>query len=302
MKQPKLEGTGTAIVTPFKNDGSIDFNAFRKMINHQINGEVEFIVTLGTTGESVTINDDEKWAVVNFVIEEVNGRIPVVMGVGGNNTSQLEKVFRKIYEENIQIDAILSVTPYYNKPSQEGLYQHFKQLARVCTLPIILYNVPGRTGVNMLPATTIKLASDFKNIVAIKEASGNLNQINYILKDKPKDFVVFSGDDQLTFPMVAMGASGVISVTSNAFPYEFSEMVRKALDKKLSKAQKIQNELLEFMDTLFVEGNPAGIKAALNIMGLIENQLRLPLVPVSDKTYQKLALLIDSIKKANPAD
>ncbi len=302
MKQPKLEGTGTAIVTPFKNDGSIDFNAFRKMINHQINGEVEFIVTLGTTGESVTINDDEKWAVVNFVIEEVNGRIPVVMGVGGNNTSQLEKVFKKIYEENIQIDAILSVTPYYNKPSQEGLYQHFKQLARVCTLPIILYNVPGRTGVNMLPATTIKLASDFKNIVAIKEASGNLNQINYILKDKPKDFVVFSGDDQLTFPMVAMGASGVISVTSNAFPYEFSEMVRKALDKKLSKAQKIQNELLEFMDTLFVEGNPAGIKAALNIMGLIENQLRLPLVPVSDKTYQKLALLIDSIKKANPAD
>ena len=301
MKQPKFEGTGTAIVTPFKKDGSIDFNAFRKMINHQIEGQVEFIVALGTTGESVTLNDDEKWAVVNFVLEEVDGRIPVVMGVGGNNTAQVEKVFKKICDEKIPVDAILSVTPYYNKPSQEGLYQHFKQIALTCPLPIILYNVPGRTSVNMLPATTLRLANDFENIVAVKEASGNLNQINYILKDKPKDFLVLSGDDQLTLPMIALGGSGVISVTSNAFPFEFSEMVRKAIDRKLPRAQKIQNELLEFMDTLFVEGNPAGIKAALNIMGLIENELRLPLVPVSDKTYQKLSELIEKIKKANPA-
>jgi 4-hydroxy-tetrahydrodipicolinate synthase len=301
MKQPKFEGTGTAIVTPFKKDGSIDFNAFRKMIHHQIEGQVEFIVALGTTGESVTLNEDEKWAVVNFVLEEVDGRVPVVMGVGGNNTAQVEKVFRKICDENIPLDAILSVTPYYNKPSQEGLYQHFRQIAMACPLPIILYNVPGRTSVNMLPATTLRLANDFENIVAVKEASGNLNQVNYILKDKPKDFIVLSGDDQLTLPMIALGGSGVISVTSNAFPFEYSEMVRKALDRKLPKAQKIQNELLEFMDTLFVEGNPAGIKATLNLMGLIENELRLPLVPVSSKTYQKLSGLIEKVRKANPA-
>ena len=301
MKQPIFEGTGTAIVTPFKNDGSIDFNAFRKMINHQLNGGVEFIVALGTTGESVTLSEDEKWAVVNFVLEEIEGRLPVIMGVGGNNTGAVEKVFKKICDENIAVDGILSVTPYYNKPSQEGLYQHFKQIAMACPLPVILYNVPGRTSVNMLPATTLRLAHDFDNIVAIKEASGNLNQINYILRDKPKDFKVLSGDDQLTLPMIALGGSGVISVTSNAFPFEFSEMVRKALDKRLPKAQRIQNEILEFMDNLFVEGNPSGIKAALNILGLIENQLRLPLVPVSDKTYQKLSELIEKIKKDNPA-
>jgi len=301
MKQPKFEGTGTAIVTPFKKDGSIDFNSFRKVIQHQLAGQVEFIVALGTTGESVTLNEDEKWAVVNFVLEEVEGRIPVVMGVGGNNTAQVEKVFKKICDENLPVEGILSVTPYYNKPSQEGLYQHFKEITGVCPLPIILYNVPGRTGVNMLPQTTLRLAHDFSNIIAVKEASGNLNQINYILKDKPKDFAVLSGDDQLTLPMIALGGSGVISVTSNAFPYEFSELVRKALDKKISKAQRIQNDLLEFMDTLFVEGNPAGIKAALHCMELIENQLRLPLVPVSAKTHQKLGELIEKIKKANPA-
>lgn len=301
MKPPKFEGTGTAIVTPFKKDGSIDFNAYRKMIDHQLKGGVEFIVALGTTGESVTLNEDEKWAVVNFVLEEVEGKIPVVMGVGGNNTIQVEKTFKKICDQNIPVDAILSVTPYYNKPSQEGLYQHFSRVAMACPVPVILYNVPGRTGVNMLPATTVRLANDFENIVAVKEASGNLNQVNYILRDKPKDFVVLSGDDQLTFPMIAMGAAGVISVTSNAFPFEFSELVRKVLNKKLAKAQKIQNELIEFMDTLFVEGNPSGIKAALHIMGLIENQLRLPLVPVSDKTYQKLSILIDGIRDANPA-
>lgn len=301
MKPPKFEGTGTAIVTPFKKDGSIDFNAYRKMIDHQLKGGVEFIVALGTTGESVTLNEDEKWAVVNFVLEEVEGKIPVVMGVGGNNTIQVEKTFKKICDQNIPVDAILSVTPYYNKPSQEGLYQHFSRVAMACPVPVILYNVPGRTGVNMLPATTVRLANDFENIVAVKEASGNLNQVNYILRDKPKDFVVLSGDDQLTFPMIAMGAAGVISVTSNAFPFEFSELVRKVLNKKLAKAQKIQNELIEFMDTLFVEGNPSGIKAALHIMGLIENQLRLPLVPVSDKTYQKLSILIEGIREANPA-
>jgi 4-hydroxy-tetrahydrodipicolinate synthase len=301
MKQPIFEGTGTAIVTPFKNDGSIDFNAFRKMINHQLKGGVEFIVALGTTGESVTLSEDEKWAVVNFVLEEVEGRLPVVMGVGGNNTAAVEKVFKKICDDNIAVDGILSVTPYYNKPSQEGIYQHFKQIAMACPLPVILYNVPGRTSVNMLPGTTLRLAHEFDNIVAVKEASGNLNQVNYILRDKPRDFKVLSGDDQLTLAMIAMGGSGVISVTSNAFPFEFSEMVRKALDKRLSKAQKIQNELLEFMDQLFVEGNPSGIKAALNILGLIENQLRLPLVPVSDITYLKLSELIEKIRKVNPA-
>jgi 4-hydroxy-tetrahydrodipicolinate synthase len=296
MKQVRFEGTGTAIVTPFKEDGSIDFNSLRNLLKHQLEGGVDFIVALGTTGESVTLNEEEKWAVVNFVAEEIEGKIPLVMGVGGNNTRQLISTLNMIHEESIPVDAILSVTPYYNKPSQEGLYLHFKEIAQASPVPVILYNVPGRTSVNMLASTTLRLANDVKNIVAIKEASGNLNQINYILRDKPRDFLVLSGDDQLTLPMIALGGSGVISVTSNAFPGEYSTMVRKALERKIPTAQRIQNNLLEFMDTLFLEGNPAGIKAALHILGISENHLRLPLAPVSEGTYQKLSQQIRVIQ------
>lgn len=296
MKQVRFEGTGTAIVTPFKEDGSIDFNSLRKLLKHQLEGGIDFIVALGTTGESVTLNDEEKWAVVNFVAEETGGKIPLVMGVGGNDTRQLINTLNRIHDESIPVDAILSVAPYYNKPSQEGLYLHFKAVAQSSPVPVILYNVPGRTSVNMLASTTLRLANDFKNIVAIKEASGNLNQINYILRDKPRDFLVISGDDQLTLPMIALGGAGVISVTSNAFPAQYSAMVRKTLERKIPAAQRIQNNLLEFMDTLFVEGNPAGIKAALHILGILENNLRLPLVPVSEATYQKLSQQIRIIQ------
>jgi 4-hydroxy-tetrahydrodipicolinate synthase len=292
MVKKLFQGTGVAIVTPFRDDESVDFVSMGRVIEHIIEGKVEYIVALGTTGESVTLNTDEKIAVINFVIEAVNGRLPVVMGIGGNNTCEVERSVKAICDENLSLSGILSVSPYYNKPGQEGIYQHYRKIASASTLPLIIYNVPGRTGGNMTAATTLRLAADFKNIVAIKEASGDLNQINHILKNKPRDFMVISGDDQLALPMISLGASGVISVSANAFPAEYSEMIRIALKGKFRKAQEIQNALLDIMDAHFAEGNPGGVKASLAIKKLIQNKLRLPLCPVSKSLYSRLQGLI----------
>ena len=295
MGKKFLQGTGVAIVTPFRSDKSVDFVSMGRLIEHIIAGKAEYIVALGTTGESVTLNRDEKAAVINFVIEAVNNRVPVVMGSGGNNTHDVVNEIKAICEENIPVAGISSVSPYYNKPSQEGIYQHYKKVASSCNLPLIIYNVPGRTGSNIAASTTIRLAEEMRNIVAIKEASGNLSQVNHILKNKPKDFMVISGDDQLTLPMIALGAAGVISVTANAFPLEYSEMVRHALKGRMKKAQELQNALLDIMDTHFIDGNPAGVKASLNIRKIIENELRLPLCPVPDNTCKKLQQLIGEL-------
>ncbi|TVR73232.1 MAG: 4-hydroxy-tetrahydrodipicolinate synthase [Marinilabiliales bacterium] len=295
MSKKLFQGTGVAVVTPFRDDESVDFPSMGKVIEHLIEGKVEYIVALGTTGESVTLNQDEKTAVINFVIEKVNNRIPVVMGVGGNNTHEVVSAVQSVCDENLPLAGILSVSPYYNKPTQEGIYLHYKKVATASTLPVIIYNVPGRTGQNITAETTVRLARDCRNIVATKEASGDLNQVNYILKNKPKDFMVISGDDQLTLPMIALGASGVISVSANAFPFELSEMVRLALKGKLRKAQAYQNALLDLMNAHFVEGNPAGVKASLNIRKLIHNNLRLPLCKVSTQTYNKIRSLIEEL-------
>ena len=295
MSKELFSGTGVAIVTPFRDDESIDFISMGKVIEHLIAGKVEYIVALGTTGESVTLNGEEKIAVINFVLEVVNNRVPVVMGIGGNNTHDVVQAVTAVCDENIPVAGILSVSPYYNKPTQEGIYHHYKKIAAACNLPVILYNVPGRTGGNIAASTTLKLAKEIRNIVAIKEASGNLNQINHILKNKPKDFIVISGDDQLTLPMIALGSSGAISVSANAFPLEYSTMVRHALKGSLGKAQELQNSLLDLMDAHFVEGNPAGVKASLAIRKLIDNNLRLPLCPVSKQTYSRIQTLIDQL-------
>lgn len=301
MVKKIFQGTGVAIVTPFRKDESVDFISMGKVIEHIIAGKVEYIVALGTTGESVTLNADEKAAVINYVLEAVNGRVPVVMGIGGNNTHEVEQAVKKVSADNLPVAGILSVSPYYNKPSQEGIYEHYKKIASASDLPVILYNVPGRTGKNISAPTTLRLARDFGNIIGIKEASGDLNQVNHIIKDKPKDFMVISGDDQLTLPMTALGGSGVISVSANAFPLEFSEMVRLALKGKFKKAQAIQNALLDIMDTHFAEGNPAGVKASLAIKKLISNNLRLPLCPLTKSTYSQLQVLIEELetKKAS---
>lgn len=292
-KQHKFSGTGVAIITPFKKDLSIDFEGLEKQIEHLIANGINYLVVLGTTGESVTHTEDEKKQLVTFIKEKVSNRIPIVLGVGGNNTQAVVDQIKKTDFD--QIDAILSVAPYYNKPSQEGLYQHFKAIAKACPVDVILYNVPGRTGSNIKAETTLRLAHDFKNIVAVKEASGDFSQAMYIIKDKPEHFIVVSGEDALTLPLMAVGVSGVISVVANAFPKEFSSMVQFALNNNFKEAEKIHYRLLEFIDYLFIEGNPAGIKAALEILGIIENNLRLPLVKVSDKTYEKIDELIQKI-------
>lgn len=292
--QNKFIGTGVAVVTPFKKDLTIDFLSLEKQIERLILNGINYLVVLGTTGESVTQSESEKEKLINFFIEKVNHRVPVVAGIGGNNTQAIvEKIKKTSFK---QIDAILSVAPYYNKPTQEGLYQHFKAIAQACPIPVILYNVPGRTSSNLNAETTLRLANDFKNIIAIKEASGNFSQAMYIIKDKPKDFLVISGEDALTLPLISIGFSGVISVVANAFPKEFSTMVQLALNNNYKEAEKIHYQLLEFIDHLFIEGNPAGVKEALSIMGIMENNIRLPLVPVSSKVTQKLKELIIKIK------
>ena len=284
---------GVALITPFKLDETIDFEALAHLIEHQIKSGTDYLVVCGTTAETPTLTDDEKEEITAFVLQKAAGRIPIVLGVGGNNT---KAVVQKLQTYDFTgIDAILSVTPYYNKPSQEGLYQHYAAIAKVTPLPIILYNVPGRTGVNMTADTTLRLAKEFSSICAIKEASGNFTQIDDIIKNKQKDFMVISGDDGITFPLITLGAVGVISVIGNAFPKEFSRMVRLALEGDFASSRQIHHRFTELIELLFVEGNPAGVKSMLAVMGFIENKLRLPLVPNTIKTYEKIRIVLNEL-------
>jgi 4-hydroxy-tetrahydrodipicolinate synthase len=295
MDVNQFKGTGVALITPFRNDGSIDFMALEKLVEMQIVNRVEYLVALGTTSEAPTMSSDEKAAVVDFIIEINKGRVPLVVGCGSNNTQTLINQVRQ-YEEKPGVDAILSVVPYYNKPNQTGIYEHFKALANASKLPIILYNVPGRTSVNMDAATTIKLAKKHKNIIAIKEASGNFNQAMELIQHKPSDFLVLSGDDAITLPLISLGFDGVISVVANAFPFEFSDLVRKALHGDFTQAQIIHYKLLDIIHSLFEEGNPAGVKAYMHINNHVANSLRLPLVPVSKHLLEKIKVLNASFK------
>lgn len=289
----KFKGLGVAMVTPFNREKEIDYNATESLIEHLINGGVDYLVVLGTTGETATLSDKEKKSLVKFVIKQNKKRVPIVVGVGGNNTKHvIESIDNYDYDD---IDAILSVTPYYNKPSQKGLELHFKEIAANSPVPIIVYNVPGRTGVNMTAETTLKLAQ-VPNIIATKEASGNLNQISYILRDKPADFLVISGDDGLILPQLALGMDGLISVLGNALPKQLSEMMKLAMNSNFTEARKANLKLLEIIDTIFVEGSPSGVKAALSINGLMENSLRLPLAPVSESTFNKLSQLLANFR------
>lgn len=282
-----FKGTGVALVTPFKQDGQIDFNSLEKLVNYVIDGNVDYLVVMGTTAESPVINFEEKKQVLEVVDKVNNGRKKIVFGVGGNDTQKLLKEIEQVNNFSC-VDAILSVTPYYNKPNQRALIAHFSLIAEKSTKPIILYNVPGRTGINMLPETALTLAQKYSNVIAIKEASGNFDQIMFLIENKPKNFEIISGDDGITFPLVCVGACGVISVVANAIPLHFSEMVRLALSGKIEEAKTLHYKTLELTRLAFVEGNPAGIKCALSHLGIIENNLRLPLVPVSDTLNQKI--------------
>lgn len=290
-----LKGTGVAIVTPFKNDGSVDFAALCRVVNHVINGGVNYIVVLGTTGESVTITRDEKQAIIAYVKECIDKRVSLIVGIGGNSTQEIINIIR--HTDFSLVDGILSVAPYYNKPTQRGIFQHFKAIATCCPVPVILYNVPGRTSSNISSETCLELAHEFDNITAVKEASGDMVQILKIIKDKPENFSVISGDDFLTLPIIAAGGSGVISVMANAFPSQCSEMVNSALKNNFKQAREIQYQLLEITELLFVEGNPCGIKAILSVMNICQNVLRLPLVPVSRTTSGRIQKAIDEINK-----
>jgi 4-hydroxy-tetrahydrodipicolinate synthase len=282
----KFHGTGVALVTPFKADGSVDFNGLKNLINYMIDGKVEYLVSLGTTGEASTLNKEEKKKIWEFTAEINEGRLPLVAGVGGNDTLSVAK---NIADFNISgYDAILSASPYYNKPTQEGVYQHYKHLSESSSLPLFLYNVPGRTGSNMTAETTCRLAHDFKNIIGMKEASGSFDQFNQIMHDKPEDFLLISGDDPVAMPMIAIGAVGVISVIGNALPRQLSDMVRLCLQGDYKAALPLHLNLIEFTRLMFVEGNPAGAKAALKHFGVCEDHLRLPLVNVSDSILQQI--------------
>lgn len=291
----RFKGTGVALVTPFHKQSTIDFSSLEKLLEHTIMNGVNYLVVLGTTGESVTLSKEEKYAVMQFVVEITNKRVPIVLGVGGNNTQDIINNLRTNSMDGV--DAILSVVPYYNKPQQKGLYLHYKNISAASPLPIILYNVPGRTSVNMKAETTLMLANEFSNIIGVKEASGNMEQIMTILENRPKDFLVISGDDLLTLPLLALGADGVISVTANAFPKEFSEMVQLGLKGDIKKAREIHFRLMDIITTLFADGSPAGIKAALEIKGIIANHLRLPLVKVEKNVYSQLNALIQDFSK-----
>ena len=285
---------GIALITPFKKDGSIDFDALECLVEYQIENGTDFLVILGTTSENPTLTEEEKDEIARVVIAKNNKRLPIVMGIGGNNT---RTVVEKIKSTDLsQVDAVLSVVPYYNKPSQEGIYQHYKAITEATNTPIVLYNVPGRTGVNMKAETILRLAHDFPNIVGVKEASGNFAQIDEIIKNKPTHFMVISGDDGITFPLITLGAVGVISVIGNAFPREFSRMVRLAMRGDLEGAREIHYRFTELMELLFVDGNPAGVKSMLSMMGFIENELRLPLVPTTLKTTERMREVLKQIK------
>ena len=285
-----FKGTGVAMVTPFNKDKTIDYKGLSNLIEYLIDGGVEFLVSMGTTGESAVLTYDEKQKIISFTKNQINGRVPFVVGIGGSSTSN---VVTQIKSTDFSgIDAILSVSPAYNKPTQEGIYQHFKAISEACPINIILYNVPGRTSSNMSAKTTLSLANDFDNIIAIKEASGDMEQIMQILRDKPDSFKVLSGDDSLTLPMIFMGADGVISVQAMAQPKEFSKMVRQGLLGNIEKARELHYPQLEVIDHLFAEGNPAGVKACLNIKGVCEEHVRLPLTCISRKRYNQLKDLL----------
>ena len=289
----RFQGMGTALITPFNSKGEVDFNALRRILDYQLANGVDFLCILATTAETPCLNKEEKAKIKNIIVEKVNQRIPILMGCGGNNTADVVNELKHGDFEGI--DGVLSVCPYYNKPSQEGMYQHFKAIAQATQLPVVLYNVPGRVGVNLNAETTLRLARDCDNIVAIKEASGNFTQIDDIIKNKPQDFDVISGDDGITFPLITLGAKGVISVIGNALPKEFSKMVRLALMGQYQQAREIHYMFNELFKLLFVDGNPAGVKAMLNNMGLIENELRLPLVPAKITTMGEIAAIIKKL-------
>jgi 4-hydroxy-tetrahydrodipicolinate synthase len=287
----KFKGVGVALVTPFHKDGTIDFKSLQKLIEFQIKNGVNYLVVLGTTGESVTLNKDEKVAIANFVVEIVDKRVPVIMGIGGNNTQEIANLIKSCDFEGI--DAILSVSPYYNKPQQRGIFLHYKTIASVSPVPIIIYNVPGRTGGNISADTTLKIANEIENVIGIKEASGNLSQCMQILKNRPKNFLLISGDDALTLPLMSLGADGVISVIANAFPAQFTEMVDLCAKGNFKKASEIHYKLIDIIDALFAEGSPGGIKALLEMKKICNNYFRLPLVGVSKTHYNHIGLLLE---------
>ena len=292
-----LTGTGAVIVTPFKKNAEVDLDSLGKLIDFIIDNGVEYIVSLGTTGETPTLSKKEQVEIVDFTSEKINGRVPLVLGIGGNNTSAIIDHFADFKLENIT--AILSSSPNYNKPSQEGIFQHYKAISQQSPLPVILYNVPGRTGSNITAETTLRIANECENVQGIKEASGNMVQCMHILKNKPGDFLFVSGDDHISLPLVACGSKGVISVVANAFPKDFSEMIRLALKNDFENAQKLHYKLLPAYDLLFIENNPAGVKSFLSELKLIENVLRLPLVPLSEPNLKKIKDFLSSVSDEN---
>lgn len=289
-----FKGLGIALITPFKSDSSVDYEALARLVEYQLDNGADFFCILATTGETPCLTKEEKNKIKQLVIDINQGKLPILMGCGGNNTAAVVEELKT--SDWSGIDGVLSVCPYYNKPSQEGLYQHFKAIAQASPLPVVLYNVPGRTGINLKAETTVRLANDCENIVAIKEASGSLEQVDEIIKNKPSRFDVISGDDALTFPMIASGAAGVISVIGNALPKEFSRMIRYEFRGEYEPARKIHHRFTELYSLLFVDGNPAGVKALLHEMGMIENELRLPLVPTRITTMQKIATTLKELR------
>ncbi len=290
-----LIGTGVALATPFRKDFSIDTEALIRIVNFSIDGGVEYLVAMGTTAENATMSEDEKEFVIQTIVDANNGRLPLVLGVGGNNTMEVVEELKN--RDLSPFAAILSISPYYNKPTQEGVYRHFKAISEASTIPVILYNVPSRTGSNMLPSTVMRLANDFKNIIAVKEAAGDMVQAMQLLKNKPKDFLVLSGDDMIALPMVLAGGSGVISVIGQGFPKEFSEMIRLGLNRKVDDAFKTHYLLLDSIDMIFEQGNPAGIKQVFHSMGIAENTVRLPLVKVDDSLASRIDQFVNEMNK-----
>lgn len=290
-----LIGTGVALVTPFKKDFSVDVESLTKIVNYQIENGINYLVILGTTAENATLNQEEKELAIQTVVAANKGRLPLVLGVGGNNTQKVvEELKNRDFSDFV---AILSVSPYYNKPTQEGVYQHFKAISEASPIPVILYNVPGRTGSNVLPSTVIRLANDFKNVVAIKEAAGDLVQAMQLIQNKPKEFLVISGDDMIALPMVLAGGSGVISVIGQGFPKQFSELIQLGLDRKVDAAYELHYLLAKSIDMIFEQGNPGGIKEVLKSLGLSENTVRLPLVNVDTDLASRIALFVKEIEK-----
>ena len=295
MANVNLTGMGVALITPFKEDESVDYEALIRMIDYLVENGTDYIVALGTTAETPCLFEDEKKEITRIIIERVDGRIPIVLGIGGNCT---RKILTQIEQVDFKgVSAILSAVPYYNKPTQEGIYQHYKTIAHETPLPVVIYNVPSRTGTNMTAETTVRVAHDFNNIIAVKEASGNITQIGNIVKNKPSGFQVISGDDGLTFPIMTIGGTGVISVVGNACPKEFSRMVHFALEGDYQNARLLHERFSELIELLFVDGSPAGVKSLLKIMGLAENKLRLPLVPARITTFEKIRAVYNELNK-----